>query len=65
MKAEAASVREAVQWTLSNGFVAKDNDPMNAYNTSTLGELITEYIYGNIPDSKQKLNMEFSKSTII
>jgi len=65
MKAEAAMVREAVEWTLSNGFVTKDIDPMNAYNTSTLGELITEYISGNIPGSLRKSNMEFSKSTII
>lgn len=65
MKAEAASVREAVDWALSNGFVTKDIDPMNAYNTSTLGELITEHITGNIPGSGRKSNMEFSKSTII
>jgi 3-isopropylmalate dehydrogenase len=65
MNEEAARVREAVEWTLSNGFVTKDIDPMNAYNTSTLGELITEYISGNIPGSLRKSNMEFSKSTII
>jgi len=65
MKEEAARVREAVEWTLSNGFVTRDIDPMNAYNTSTLGELITEYISGNIPGSLRKSNMEFSKSTII
>jgi 3-isopropylmalate dehydrogenase len=65
MAREAASVREAVEWTLTNGFVTKDIDPVNAYNTSTLGELITEYISGNIPGSVRKSNMEFSKSTII
>ena len=65
MPQEAASVREAVEWTLTNGFVTKDIDPMNAYNTSALGELITEYISGNIPGSVRKSNMEFSKSTII
>jgi len=65
MPQEAARVREAVEWTLSNGFVTRDIDPMNAYNTSTLGELITEYISGNIPGSLRKSNMEFSKSTII
>jgi 3-isopropylmalate dehydrogenase len=65
MAKEAASVREAVEWTLTNGFVTKDIDPVNAYNTSTLGELITEYINGNIPGSVRKSNIEFSKSTII
>jgi len=62
---EAARVREAVEWTLTNGFVTKDIDPVNAYNTSTLGELITEYISGNIPGSVRRSNIEFSKSTII
>lgn len=65
MAQEAARVREAVEWTLTNGFVTKDIDPVNAYNTSTLGELITEYINGNIPGSVRKSNIEFSKSTII
>ena len=65
MPQEAARVREAVEWALSNGFVTKDIDPINSYNTSTLGELITEYISGNIPGSLRKSNMEFSKSTII
>ena len=65
MKPEAASVQEAVEWALNNGFVTKDIDPVNAYSTSTLGELITEYISGNIPGSVRKSNMDFSKSTII
>ncbi len=65
LKAEAARVREAVEWTLSNGFVTKDIDAMNAYSTSTLGELITEYICGTIPGSVRRSNIEFSKSTII
>ena len=65
MREEANTVREAVEWTLSNGFVTKDIDPVNAYNTSAIGELITEYIGGNIPGSLRKSNMDFSKSTII
>jgi len=65
MPQEAARVREAVEWTLTNGFVTRDIDPVNAYNTSTLGELITEFIHGNIPGSVRRSNMEFSKSTII
>jgi len=65
MAQEALRVREAVEWTLTNGFVTRDIDPMNAYSTSTLGELITEYVSGNIPGSVRRSNMEFSKSTII
>jgi 3-isopropylmalate dehydrogenase len=65
MAKEAASVREAVEWTLKNGFVTKDIDPVNCYTTSSIGEMITEYINGNIPGSLRKSNMEFSKSTII
>jgi 3-isopropylmalate dehydrogenase len=65
MKTEATRVREAVEWALNNGFVTKDIDPVNAYNTSALGELITEHICGNIPGTVRKSNMEFSQSTII
>jgi 3-isopropylmalate dehydrogenase len=65
MREEAARVREAVEWTLKNGFVTKDIDPVNSYSTTSLGELITEYINGNIPGSVRKSNIEFSKSTII
>jgi 3-isopropylmalate dehydrogenase len=65
MKAEAALVRQAAEWTLSNGFVTKDIDPVNFYFTSTLGELICDYISGNIPGSVKKENIELRKSTII
>ena len=65
LKEEAAVVREAVAWTLANGFVTKDIEPVNFYFTSTLGELITDYISGNIPGSVKKENIELRKSTII
>ncbi|HEX7902674.1 MAG TPA: 3-isopropylmalate dehydrogenase [Chitinophagaceae bacterium] len=65
MKEEAALVREAVNWTLQNGFVTKDIDPMNFYFTSTLGELISDYVSGKIPGSVKKENIELRKSTII
>jgi 3-isopropylmalate dehydrogenase len=65
MREEANKVREAVEWTLKNGFVSKDIDPVNCYTTSSIGEMITEYINGNIPGSVRKSNMDFSKSTII
>ncbi|MGC4034370.1 MAG: 3-isopropylmalate dehydrogenase [Chitinophagaceae bacterium] len=65
MKEEAALVREAVNWTLQNGFVTKDIDPVNFYFTSTIGELITDYVSGKIPGSVKLENIELRKSTII
>jgi len=65
MSKESSLVREAVSWTLSNGFVTKDLDPVNFYFTSTIGELITDYVNGKIPDSVKKENIELRKSTII
>jgi 3-isopropylmalate dehydrogenase len=62
---EASLVREAVSWTLSNSFVTKDLDPVNFYFTSTIGELITDYVNGKIPELVKKENIELRKSTII
>ncbi len=62
---EANLVREAVNWTLANGFVTKDIDPINFYFTSTIGDLISEYVSGKIPDGVNKGNIEIRKSTII
>ncbi|RYG40034.1 MAG: 3-isopropylmalate dehydrogenase, partial [Chitinophagaceae bacterium] len=62
---EAGLVREAVNWTLTNGFVTKDIDPVNFYFTSTLGELISDYVGGKIPGSVKQENIEARKSTII
>src|SRR6201995_737114 len=44
MPTEAALVRDAVKWTLENGFVSKDIEPVNFYFTSTIGDLISDYI---------------------
>jgi 3-isopropylmalate dehydrogenase len=65
MKEEAGVVREAVNWTLVNNFVTKDIDPVNFYFTSTIGELISDYVSGKIPGSIKKENIELRKSTII
>ena len=54
MREEAMLVREAVDWTLANSFVTKDIDPVNFYFTSTIGELISDYVSGNIPGSGEK-----------
>ena len=65
LREEAALVREAVEWTLSNGFVTKDIDSLNFYFTSTIGELISDYINNKIPGGVNKENIELRKSTII
>jgi 3-isopropylmalate dehydrogenase len=62
---EAKLVREAVNWTLENAFVTKDLDPVNFYFTSTIGELISDYVSGKIPASVKRENIELRKSTII
>jgi len=62
---EAAAVRNGVEWTVTNGFLTKDIDPINFYFTSTIGDLISEYVGGIIPGSINKGNIELRKSTII
>jgi 3-isopropylmalate dehydrogenase len=62
---EAAIVRAAVEWTIQNMFVTKDIDPINFYFTSTIGELITEYVYGRVSSVFNQENIELRKSTII
>lgn len=62
---EGALVREAANWTLQNGFVTKDIDPVNFYFTSTIGELICDYVSGKVPGSVKLENIELRKSTII
>lgn len=62
---EAELVREAVQWNVANGFVTKDVDPINNYSTSTIGDLVSDYVENRIPSRINKENMVISKSTII
>jgi 3-isopropylmalate dehydrogenase len=65
MNEEATLVKEAVNWTLTNAFVTKDIDPVNFYFTSTIGELISDYVSGKISGSVNSENIELRKSTII
>jgi 3-isopropylmalate dehydrogenase len=65
MSKEAAAVREGVEWTLVNGFVTKDIDPMNFYFTSTIGELVSDFVSNRIPGGVNQANIELRKSTII
>ena len=62
---EARVIRDAVDWALHNNFVTKDIDPINFYFTSTIGDLLSDYINGKIVGSIHKENIELRKSTII
>ena len=63
---EASLVKDAVMWTLNNGFVTKDIDPVNFYFMSTIGELISDYVVGKISAGDlNRENIELRKSTII
>ena len=62
---EAGIVREAVKWTLTNGFVSKDIDPVNFYFTSTIGDLISDYVKSNDHNRINIENVQLRKSTII
>ncbi len=64
LEEEATAVRNAVEWTLLNGFVAKDIDPVNNYSTSAIGDLIADYIE-RTKDQTVSLNASLNKSTII
>jgi len=65
MTEEAELVRKAVSWTIEHKFVTKDIDPENNYYTSTIGELIVDYIGKNDMEEIHPLNIELRKSTII
>ncbi len=65
MKEEANLVREAVNWTIEYSFVTKDIEPVNFYFTSTIGELVSDYVSGKISGGVRKENIELRKSTII
>jgi 3-isopropylmalate dehydrogenase len=65
MHEEASLVRKAVEWTLANGFVTKDIDPVNNYSTTTIGELVRDFIENRLPSVINRNNISVSKSTII
>ncbi|MEO9020544.1 MAG: 3-isopropylmalate dehydrogenase [Ginsengibacter sp.] len=62
---EAKAIRDAVEWTLINGFVTKDIDPVNSYFTSTIGELASDFISNDIPQNSNIRNMALGQATII
>jgi len=62
---EASHVREGVIWTLKNNFVTKDVDSINFYFTSTIGELVADFVTHKITGEINVGNIELRKSTII
>ena len=64
MHEEAVVVRKAVDWTLTNGFVSKDIDPINNYATTAIGEIISDFIEKK-RDTEKNNNVGDNKSTII
>ena len=62
---EARLILDAVEWTLNNGFVTKDIDPVNSYFTSTLGELICNFISNDAPQNFNERNIAMGRTTII
>ncbi|MCO6498316.1 MAG: 3-isopropylmalate dehydrogenase [Chitinophagaceae bacterium] len=62
---EADLIREAVAWTMENGFVTRDIDPVNFYFTSTVGDLIAEYVANELPVKINKRNIRMGHVTII
>lgn len=62
---EARLVNDAVNWMLQHGFVTKDIDPINSYSTTSIGDLVKDYIENKLPTSAHKENIGLSNSTII
>ena len=62
---EAALVRDGVAWTLASQFVTKDIDAINYYFTSTIGDLISDYVAGRLPNDINQINIALRKSTLI
>ena len=65
MREEAQVVREGVAWTLGNGFVTKDIDSVNYYFTSTIGELVSDFVQNRTQADVNRSNIELRKSTVI
>ena len=65
MHTEAQAVRDAVQWTLTNGKVTKDINPTNHYATSVVGDIICRHITKKPIDKDGLKNLMLRLSTII
>ncbi len=62
---EAVLIRDAVAWTLKAKFVTRDIDPVNYYFTSSIGDLLSDYVRNGGPSDINERNIELRKSTLI
>ena len=62
---EAASIRDAVNWSLAEGIVTQDIDPKNYHFTSTIGDFISDHIQNAGVRSANRKRMLLTYSTII
>jgi 3-isopropylmalate dehydrogenase len=65
LQEEAELVRSAVAWALDSKFVTKDIDPINYYFTSTVGDLVSDFVASRLPNDINAANIELRKSTLI
>lgn len=65
MHEEARNVREAVEWTQSEGFVTKDINAESFYFTTTIGDVVSDFISNNGSLDINYTNVKLRKSTII
>ena len=65
LREEALLIRSAVEWTLNSKFVTKDIDSVNYYFTSTIGDLICDFVTEKNHSHINLSNIELRKSTLI
>lgn len=65
LQEEANVVRTAVNWTLAEGIVTRDIDQHHFHYTSTIGDVICDYIQHNAPRPVNRKNIAATSSTII
>ncbi|MEQ1552938.1 MAG: 3-isopropylmalate dehydrogenase [Ferruginibacter sp.] len=65
MNEAATLIREATEWAIANSYVTKDIDPVNFYFTSTIGDIISEYICSAEHGIVNIDNILLRKSTVI
>jgi 3-isopropylmalate dehydrogenase len=64
LNTEAQLVRDGVEWTFWNGFVTKDIDPVNFYFTSTIGELVSDFISNRIPNNINRTSVDLKAARV-
>jgi 3-isopropylmalate dehydrogenase len=65
MHEEANAVRQAVDYLLENGIVSRDLSATKYYSTSTIGDMVADYIVDKKISHVNSKNVNIGKSTII